>query len=384
MKILKIEPIILSDKLDESFYFSQWHYSERTICIVKITTDSGLVGWGEGYGPASVLASGIEFLSQFIIGKSVLNNEGIWEIMYRRSMDFARRGILVSALSAIDIALWDLKGKVLGQPISVLLGGRKRESVEAYATGMYFTETSNLPKKLADEALSYKEKGFNAMKMKVGLGIPEDVENVKSVREAIGKDIRLMVDSNHAYTLNEATKLALQIEQFDISWFEEPLSPEQYEGYAELRKRTSIPISGGECEYLRAGFYQLFSNKSVDIAQPDICAAGGITEVKKIISMAQTFGIEFVPHSWGTGIALSAALQVLCNLDITPGRLKEPNVLMELDCTSNALRDKLVFPMVSAKNGMVEVPNKPGLGVEVDEEVINHYAINLPRETSFK
>jgi D-galactarolactone cycloisomerase len=375
MKISKIEPIILSDKLDESFYFSQWHYSERTICIVKITTESGLVGWGEGYGPASILASGIEFLSQFIVGKSVLNNEGLWQEMYRRSMDYARRGILVAAISAIDIALWDLKGKILGQPVSVLLGGRKREAVQAYATGMYFTETDDLPKKLADEAFSYKEKGFKAMKMKVGLSVEQDVENVKRVREAIGKDIRLMVDSNHAYSLNEATRLASKIEQYDISWFEEPLSPEHYDSYAELRKRTSIPISGGECEYLRAGFYQLFKNKSVDIAQPDICAAGGITEVKKIISMAQTFGVDFVPHSWGTGIALSAALQVLCNLDITPGRLIEPDVLMEFDCTKNGLRDNLVTPMIKAEKGMVQVPNAPGLGIEVNEDVIQHYSL---------
>lgn len=375
MKILKIEPIVLSDKLDESFYFSQWHYSERTICVVKITTENGLVGWGEGYGPASVISSGIEFLSQFVIGKSVLNNEGIWQEMYRRSLDFARRGVLLSALSAIDIALWDLKGKILGQPVSVLLGGRKREVVQAYATGMYFTETDDLPQKLAEEALSYKEKGFKAMKMKVGLTVERDVEHVKRVREAIGSDIRLMVDSNHAYTLNEATRLASKIEKYDISWFEEPLSPEHYDSYAELRKRTSIPISGGECEYLRAGFYQLFKNNSVDIAQPDICAAGGITEVKKIITMAQTFGVDFIPHSWGTGIALSAALQVLCNLDITPGRLIEPDVLMEFDCTKNGLRDNLVSPIIKAEDGMVQIPDAPGLGIEINEDVIDHYNI---------
>jgi D-galactarolactone cycloisomerase len=380
MKISKIEPIILSDKLDESFYFSQWHYSERTICIVKVTTESGLVGWGEGYGPANVLASGIEFLSKHVIGKSVLNNEGIWQEMYRRSMDFARRGILVAAISAIDIALWDLKGKILDQPVSVLLGGRKREAIQAYATGMYFTETDDLAHKLAEEALSYKKKGFKAMKMKVGLTLEQDVEHVRRVREAIGKDIQLMVDANHAYSLVEATRLAAQIEAYDISWFEEPLSPEHYESYAELRKRTSIPISGGECEYLRAGFYQLFKNNSVDIAQPDICAAGGITEVKKIIAMAQTFGVDFVPHSWGTGIALSAALQVLCNLDVTPGRLIEPNVLMEFDCTKNGLRDNLVTPMIKAENGMVQVPSGPGLGIEVNEDVIDHYNTN----TSYK
>lgn len=365
----------MSHKLDKSFYFSQWEYNERKICIVKITTESGLVGWGEGYGPANVLASGIEFLAQFIIGESVLNNEGIWQIMYRRSLDFARRGILVASISAIDIALWDLKGKILNQPVSILLGGRKREKIQAYATGMYFSKNSNLGDKLAEEAFRYKELGFEAMKMKVGHTLKEDIEFVSKVRKAIGDDVRLMVDSNHAYSLNEATYLAKRIEEFDISWFEEPISPEDYEGYTTLRNRTTIPISGGECEYLRSGFYQLFKNQCVDIAQPDICAAGGITEVKKIISMAQTFGVDIVPHSWGTGIALSAALHILSNLDMVPGRMFEANALMELDCTENALREKLTTPVVKADKGMVQVPGKPGLGIEIDEDAVNYYAV---------
>jgi len=376
MKIVKIEPIVLSHKLEESFYFSQWEYCERKICIVKITTESGLVGWGEGYGPANVLASGIEFLSEFIIGESVLNNEGIWQIMYRRSLDFARRGILVASLSAIDIALWDLKGKALNQPVSVLLGGRKREKIQAYATGMYFSKSDNLGDQLADEALMYKEQGFEAMKMKVGHTVKEDIEFVKKVRKKIGDDVALMVDSNHAYSLNEAVKLSRNIEEYDISWFEEPVSPEQYNAYSELRTKTSIPISGGECEYLRSGFFQLFQNNCVDIVQPDICACGGITEVKKIISMAQTFGVDLVPHSWGTGIALSAALQVLCNYDMVPGRMFEALPLMELDCTENGLREKLTTPIVKAEKGLVDIPDKPGLGIEVDEEVVNFYSVN--------
>ena len=141
------------------------------------------------------------------------------------------------------------------------------------------------------------------MKMKVGLGVKEDLENIRAVREAIGPDIGLMVDSNHAYSRSEALSLARKIEPLDIACFEEPLSPEDYEGYRELRFRTEIPIAAGECEYLCAGFKQLVANQCVDIAQPDICAAGGLTEAKKIVALANTFGSNVMLHCWGTGIA---------------------------------------------------------------------------------
>jgi D-galactarolactone cycloisomerase len=372
MKIVSIQPYILCQQLDEPFSFSQWEYAERKICIVKVITESGIVGWGEGYGPAEVLYSGIQFLKQYVIGMEALNTEGIWYTMYRRTLDYARRGILVASISAIDIAIWDIKGKILNQSVSVLLGGRKREHIRAYATGMYFCETNCLATKLSDEALSYKTAGFDAMKMKVGLSIPEDIKNVRAVRKAIGDNIMLMIDANHAYNGIEAIALAKAIEELNIAWFEEPVSPEHYDAYKNLRSKTIIPIAGGECEYLQAGFYQLFINQSVDIAQPDICAAGGITEVKRIINLASTFGVSVVPHSWGTGIALSAALQMISNMDIFPGRLKEPEALMEFDQTENELRDKLIFPKLKAVDGRISIPDKPGLGFDVDEEYVEH------------
>lgn len=157
MKIVSIESYVLTDKLKESFYFSQWGgYSERKICIVKITSDSGHVGWGgEGYGPAGVIKAGIEHITPFILGQNPLETETIWGgIMYRRTLDFARRGVLMSAVSAIDVALWDLKGKLLDLPVYQLLGGKKREYILPYATGLYFANGNgdNLAKELAEEA----------------------------------------------------------------------------------------------------------------------------------------------------------------------------------------------------------------------------------------
>ncbi|MHC4116535.1 MAG: mandelate racemase/muconate lactonizing enzyme family protein [Planctomycetota bacterium] len=375
MKIATIEPVVVTHKLERAFYFSQWKYDTRTICLVKVTCDDGTFGWGEGYGPADVIKAGVEFFRPLLIGRNPVETECLWQIMYLRSLDYARRGVLVSALSAIDVALWDLKGKILGQPVSVLLGGRRRESVRAYASGMYFTETESLPEKLAREALGYKEQGFDAMKMKVGLNIEKDIENVQAVRQAIGSDVDLMIDANHAYSLAEAKKLARAVEPYRITWFEEPVSPEYYASYSQLRQTTSIPIAGGECEYLRFGFLRFFQEKCVDIAQPDICAAGGLTEVKRIADMAYSFGVDLVPHTWGTGIAVSAALHLIANIDLPGGRLNKADALMELDRTENPLRDELVRPTFSPKNGRLQVPDGPGLGVNVDEDILRRYLV---------
>lgn len=375
MKIKSIESFILSDKLKESFYFSQWEYTERRICIVKITTDSGHVGWGEGYGPAGVIRAGVEHLAQFIVGMNSLETETIWNTMYRRTLDYARRGILVSAISAIDVALWDLKGKIMQQPVYMLMGGRKRDTITPYATGLYFTRCKNLTEKLCAEANLYVELGFKAIKMKVGMGIKEDIALVAKIRETIGDEIELMIDSNHAYNLREAIQLANTLEKFNIGWFEEPISPEFYEQYSELRAKTNIPIAGGECEYLRYGFQTLLSSKSVDIIQPDICGTGGLTEAKKIATLASVYGVEVVPHSWGTGIALSAAAHFITNLDVVPGRMNAKTCYMEYDRSENGLRDELTQNSLTFENGVIKLGDKPGLGFELNEDALHKYTL---------
>lgn len=372
--ISKIETYVLKDTLEKSFFFSQWEYSERCICIVKITCSDGTYGWGEGYGPANILESGIEFLKAQVLGENPLHNEVIWNKMYRKTLDFARRGVLVASMSAIDIAIWDIKGKLLNQSVGSLLGGVQRKYVVPYATGMYFTEKDNLTKDFEVEAKLYLEKGFKAIKMKVGLGIAKDVNNVKHLRSIIGYDIKLMIDSNHAYTYTEALELSKKLEKYEISWFEEPVSPEFYEQYADLRQKTTIPIAGGECEYLRFGFHQLLKNKSVDIIQPDICACGGLTEAKRIASLASTYGVDIVPHTWGSSIGIHVALHFISNLESLPGRMFSPDFLLEFDQTENALREQLTFPKLEMKNGKIQVPSSPGLGLEVNEDELHKFA----------
>ncbi|MFR9582632.1 MAG: mandelate racemase/muconate lactonizing enzyme family protein, partial [Rikenellaceae bacterium] len=336
---------------------------------------SGLVGWGEGYGPANIIKAGIDFLTPIVIGKSPLDSDVIWGDMFRRSIDYARKGILSSAISAIDVAIWDLKGKILKQPVSTLLGGRKREKVQVYATGLYFTDRMEgcMEQMLAEEAAGYKDEGYSAVKMKVGLGIEQDIKNVKAIREAIGEGVKLGVDSNHAYNVREAIELARKIEEYDIMWFEEPISPDDYDGYRELRSKTNIPIAAGECEFRCDGFKTLLQNRCVDIIQPETGTTGGITEQKRISTIANTYHVEMTPHNWGTGIIISANLHIAANLQYSPGRLFDKQPLLEFDRSPNRIREELITNPFNASGGYIDVPTGYGLGVEVDEDKLNYF-----------
>ncbi|MFI3332022.1 MAG: mandelate racemase/muconate lactonizing enzyme family protein [Rikenellaceae bacterium] len=377
MKIIDIQTYLLSDTLDERFYFSQFDYCSRLICVVKITTESGLVGWGEGYGPANIIKAGIEFLKPLVIGKTPLESDVIWTDMFRRSIDYARKGILMSAISAIDVALWDLKGKILKQPVSTLLGGRFREKVQVYATGLYFTDRMEgcMEQMLAEEAIGYKEAGYSAVKMKVGLGIEKDLKNVAAIREAIGDDVKLGVDSNHAYNVREAIELSQKMEPFDIMWFEEPISPDDYAGFRELRSRTNIPLAAGECEFRCDGFRTLLENRCVDFIQPETGTTGGITEAKRISTIANTYHVEMTPHNWGTGIIISANLHITANLQYAPGRIFDKQPLLEFDRSANRIREELTTNPFKAVDGYIDVPTGYGLGIEIDEDKLNYFAL---------
>jgi D-galactarolactone cycloisomerase len=374
MKVERVEAFVVGHDLEEPFAFSQWSYDRRETCLVRVTCEGGSFGWGEGYGPARVVAEGVRFLAPLVTGSDPLREGQTWSRMRSRSLDYARSGVLAASLSAVDVALWDLKGKLLGVPVSVLLGGARRDRVKVYATGMYFTEGPNLAARLAAEAAGYAELGFEAVKMKVGLGVTADLKNARAVRAAIGGDVALMVDANHAYSRSEARRLAAALEELDVAWFEEPLSPDDYEGYAELRARTAIPLAAGECEYFCDGFRRLFEGGCVDIAQPDICAAGGLSEVRHITALARTHGVNLAPHCWGTGIAFAAALHFCAALDAVPGRLDVPEPLLEMDRTENPLRDRLTRPVFEVRGGRVEVPAEPGLGIEVNPEMLEEFS----------
>ena len=375
MKISEIIPYVLNEDLEKEFFFSQWEYSNRKICIVKIICDNGLVGWGEAYGPAPVVKESVNYIKQNIICMNPLESDVIWSTLFRRVHDYGRSGVFVSAISAIDIALWDIKGKYHKLPVSTLLGGSHREKIRPYATGLYFSDSKSLTDDLCNEAMEYVNEGFKSIKMKVGLNIKDDVTNVKAVRNAIGPDIELMIDSNHAYSYDEALKLSKKLENQDIKWFEEPLSPEFYDQYSDFKSKSLIPVAAGECEYLRYGFQKLLDKNCIDFLQMDICSCGGLTEAKRISALSSTKGVKVIPHTWGSGIAFYTAINFISNLEPIPGRLYNEDAYIEYDRTENKIRDNIIRNNIVMNDGYISVNSEPGLGIDVDEIYLNEIKI---------
>jgi D-galactarolactone cycloisomerase len=287
--------------------------------------------------------------------------------------DHGQRGLAVQALSGIDIALWDLKGKALGLPVHVLMGGPLRERVRAYATGLYRRDRPDHETYLREEAATYATAGFTAMKLKTGWGVAEDVRLTEALRHEIGPEIELMVDCNHAYDAVDAIRYLRAVEALDIRWFEEPVAPEDYGGYREVKAASAIPIAGGECSFTRFGFRRLLSERLVDIAQPDTCAAGGLSECKKIADMALAFGVRYVPHCWGTDIARAAALQLLAVLPHNPPGLFATEPVLEFDMSEHPIRDAITVEPIVQERGSVRVPSGPGLGIEIDRGALERF-----------
>jgi D-galactarolactone cycloisomerase len=379
--ITEIKTFILRSPLGEKrFYSSQAMFPERNSLLVRITTSDGITGWGEGgqYGPPEPPAACIEkVLAPRLIGRSAVEPVRIFEDLYAFSRDFGQKGTYIEALSAIDIALWDIWGKATNLPVHALMGGAFRTSVPAYGTGCYYPEffedTERMLKALAEEARGYKESGVSAIKMKVGLlPVEIDADRLAVVREAVGPRTRLMVDANHAYNATTAIRLGRALEKHGILWFEEPVPPEDRIGYRRVRDALDVAIAGGECEFTRFGFRDLVLEGCIDIAQPDICASGGFSEWQKIVALTSSFGVLTIPHVWGSGIAVAAALHAIATLPPVPytarGVPLQNEPMVEFDRTHNPLRDDLLIQPFKLVDGCLPVPSGPGLGVTIDEE----------------
>ncbi|VGO21729.1 mandelate racemase/muconate lactonizing enzyme family protein [Pontiella sulfatireligans] len=365
----------LQHKLEESFGFSQWHYDTRNALLVEIIDDSGAVGWGECYGPAEVTQSGISsFYAPLLIGWDPLKNEAAWQHCWRASLDFARKGVMMGAMSGIDMALLDLKGKLLNVSVSELMGGRVRDQVQCYATGMYFRKQSEaqLLETILNEAAGYVERGYKAMKIKVGKNMAFDKLQVKAMRQTF-PDIQLMADSNHAYDLPEAIEMGHVLYGENYVWFEEPLSPQHKNLFRQLADKIDVPIATGECEQTRWGFQNLLEKGGVSVAQPDLAYCGGPTEALKIRAVASSHGINVVPHCWGTQLNLASAVHFLATTYVEPGRAEVAEPLLERDLTPNPMRDEMYAAVVEIKDGIAQVPTAPGLGVEPDRTVVEKY-----------
>lgn len=336
-------------------------YTHVAIGLVKIETDEGITGIGLG-AKSTIIRTAIEQLKSNLVGQDPLNVERIWHELWVPKL-IGRRGMTTRAISAIDIGLWDLRAKVAGLPLYRMLGGFQ-DRVPTYIAGGYYEEGKGLPE-LAREMEENVAMGARAIKMKVGaLSIREDAERVRVVREAIGPDVKLMVDANCAYKVREAIQLAKRIEEYDPFWFEEPIAPDDYQGHRRLGEVTTIPIATGENEYTRYGFRDLILQGQVPILNADAIICGGVTEFMKIAALAQAFDVEIAPHGpQEIHIHLVAALS-------------NGLILEFYRDTVDPLWGKIYHHTLQLNDdGTVSPPDVPGIGIDPNYATLAQYRI---------
>ena len=389
MKIKEVKSHILQYDLREELGYSQQYYQKRTGHLVEVVTDEGITGWGECFGPGNVAIANkviVERVIQpMILEENPLNRDVLWHKVYNLLRDHGQKGMPIQALSGVDIALWDILGKVTGLSISRLIGGRFREQVPVYGYGMMLRreKLTALIDRFEDEAAAIKSAGFVATKMKVGLGAKQDVQLAESVRRGVGGDFPFMVDANHCYTVDQALYVGRALEELDAYWFEEPVAPEDLDGYRELRSQLKINIAGGEAEFTRWGWRNLLEKHCLDIAQPEVCALGGISEYLRVLALAQAHFTQVINHVWGSAVAIATNLQLLAVIPPLPGGIHPQEPMLEFDTTDNKFRDDLLTDPLNiqrqvAKNGgYVPIPDVPGHGAEPNREFLEHFALEV-------
>jgi D-galactarolactone cycloisomerase len=338
---------------------------------VKIETDAGLVGWGET-GPISGAQGTIDDqLAPLLIGQNPLRHRKLWRQLWGANFG---NGL---AVGAVDMALNDLRGKVLGLPVADLFGGRFRDRVPVYGSTMNYLEGEQPEDLYPRQAAEKAAEGFKALKMRLGrYSVARETKVAKAVRDAVGPDVRLMVDGNAAYTLRSAVQMGRVLDELNFDFFEEPLpqSP-RYVGYAELREKLPLPLAGGEAVDSRIAAKDLIDRRAVDIIQPDAALCGGIGEALFIGELAALSGIRCIPHCWGGAISIAASVQLLSLLPDPHWGLPTDTPLLELDLSENPWRTEIVKEPFKVVDGEIAVPKAPGLGIEVNEDVIRHYAV---------
>ena len=379
MKITDIRIHVLKSALAEPFAFSQGWVKQRSATLIEVLTDEGITGWGEAFAqglePPEIAATVIDkALKPLVIGADPLDTEVLWHRMYHMTRDYGRKGSVVAGISAVDIALWDIAGKFHQVPVYKLLGGAFRTKVQPYATGFYRIKGQGEARRLAEEAVRHFEAGFSLMKVKLGYGVDDDIACMREIGRMVqGKSITLMVNTNHAYGRAEALRLGRALEEYDLRWYEEPVVPEDIQGYVEMRQKLHMPIAGGENEHTLYGFRELLGAGAVDVAQPDLGSCGGISAGKHIIALAQSHGVQVNPHVWGSAIAQAASLQLLAAVPVAHHSLFALEPVLEYDRSTHPFRQHLVTRPIQQLQGWVEVPSGPGLGVEVDRAVLEKY-----------
>lgn len=381
MKIADVRVHVLEAPLSKPFAWAFNSASIRQSCLVELVCEDGTTGLGECFGPARLNAAVVNAFAPLLLGKDALATEFIWQTLYNQFRDQGQKGLVVTALSGVDIALWDIKGKRFEAPVHVLMGGPLRREVRAYATGTYRLETGDPLDYVVEEVEGYVREGFGAVKLKIGFDVAGDIALIRAVREAVGPNVGLMLDANHGFDTIEAIELGRAVANLDIGWFEEPVVPDDLDSYIEVRRGQPIPVAGGECEFTRWGFREVLTRRAMDIIQPDTCAAGGLSECKKIADTAAAFGIRYVPHVWGTGVGLAAALQLLAVLPHSPPRLTPREPMLEFDRSEHPFRQAVLASPIEHVRGVVRIPEAPGLGIELNRGELERFRVR--RDQSF-
>ena len=374
MKIREIRVVGLRGATPEGGWTDELQPDDCVHTLVAVHTDEGLVGVGSVFTTDTLVRAALEVLEPLYRGENALEPERVSEKLRQNTFWLGRGGSITHAISGIDIALWDILGKVSGQPVGRLLGGRYRERVRPYASILM-----EQPQPLADKLMGYKAQGFRAFKMGWGpfgrVSYDLDEAIVLAAREAVGDDTLLMVDAGGSDAFWKqgykwALRTAEMLADYDIAWFEEPLKPDALDDYVRLRNAAPLPIAGGEVLTRRQAFQPWLSAGAFDIVQPDVTKVGGITESRRIAWMAEEYGVRYIPHGWNTGVGVAADLQLA-------SAFPETDLVEYL--TGSPYVDEIVQGGWSLDaDGMLSIPNKPGLGITLDAAAIRHYSHGEP------
>ena len=344
--------------------------------LILVDTDEGLTGMGASLGSPETVSAIVKYdLAPALVGEDPMYSEFLWEKMYNGSrwkpalerghsqpMD-GRRGVTMEAVAGVDIAIWDVKSQALGLPVYKALGA-VRDSIRGYGSGGW------APGDEAEQEMGgYAAKGFSAVKMRVvgrdGFSVENTIRRVSAARRGIGDDVELMIDAHGSLDVSTAIRLARQLEEYDLAWFEEPISPDDHPGLAEVRRSTIIPIATGEREFTRFDFEDLFMHRAVDIAQPDIARAGGFTEIRRIGAMASARGIRLAPHAWGSGVLFAASIHMA---------MASPNChILEVSQGYMPMMNELFNEPYDIRDGTVHAPQTPGLGFTLRDDVFDKF-----------
>ncbi len=364
MKIKDIKTHVLRVPVASPITDAYFSHKARNHVFVQIETDEGITGLGEAgqyFAVSSIPPLINEGFKPYLVGQDPFEVGRLWDMIYRRSMLYGRKGTTIIALSAVEIALWDIIGKSSKLPLYKLLGGKNVGRIRAYASGGFLKPDRDLVREMGN----FVKSGFTAVKMKVGFDATNDVRQVKLIRKEIGHDVDLLIDANMGYLPRTAIKVARELESQEILWFEEPVSADDIDGLREVRMNSTIPIAAGENEYTEFGFKEMIEKRAVDVVQADVTRCGGVSQAREIARMAARSGMMYAPHVFGSIVGLMASIHLIASA---------PNgYLLEYDQTENPLREELIDNLIEFKKGWVSVPERPGVGVEIPPRLLKKY-----------